>query len=133
MKPASLLVLVVALTLGAIATYFGRVIVARSTAPAPAIEARIVVAAVPMGFGTELTEANLIEVPWAAGQLPDGAFSTKAEMFKDGRRVVLTPIAKSEPVLTNKITGSGQRASLAALLEPGMRAVTIRVDDVRGV
>jgi hypothetical protein len=27
---------------------------------------------------------------------------------------------------------SGQRASLSALLEPGKRAVTVRVDDVRG-
>src|SRR6476659_9987108 len=99
MKPVSLLVLVVALTLGAIATYFGRVIVARSTAPAPTIDTRIVLAATPMSFGTEITEANLIEVPWAAGSLPDGAFSSKAEILKEGRRVVLTPLARSEPVL----------------------------------
>jgi pilus assembly protein CpaB len=30
-------------------------------------------------------------------------------------------------------TGPGQRASLAAVLEEGKRAVTVRVDDVRGV
>ncbi len=133
MKPTSLLILVIALCLGGIATYFGKVIIARSTPQAPTNEGRIVVAAVPMGFGTELSELNLAEVPWAAATLPEGAYATKAEMLKEGRRVVLTPIAKSEPVLSNKITGSGQRASLAALLDPGMRAVTIRVDDVRGV
>jgi pilus assembly protein CpaB len=31
------------------------------------------------------------------------------------------------------VTGSGQRGSLSALIDPGMRAVTVRVDDVRGV
>ncbi len=133
MKPINLLILVLALSLGGLATFFGKVIIARSVQQAPAVEGRIVVAAVQMGFGTELTDLNLAEVPWAASALPDGAYSSKAEMLKEGRRVVLNPLAKGEPVLTTKITGSGQRASLAALIEPGMRAVTIRVDDVRGV
>lgn len=134
MKPVSFIILLVALLLGALATYFGRIIVAQNTvAPPAAVETKIVVAAVPMTFGTELTEANLAEIPWPAPVVPDGAFTSKQDILKEGRRVVLTPISKSEPVLTTKITGSGQRASLAALLDPGMRAVTIRVDDVRGV
>jgi pilus assembly protein CpaB len=133
MKPVSLLILIVAITLGGLATYFGRVIIAQNTQKAPVIESRIVVATIPMSFGTELTDANLAEVPWPATVIPEGAFTSKAEILKEGRRVALTAIAKSEPVLSNKITGSGQRASLAAVLEPGMRAVTIRVDDVRGV
>jgi pilus assembly protein CpaB len=45
----------------------------------------------------------------------------------------LTPVQKNEPILASRITGSGQRASLSALIDPGMRAVTLRVDDVRGV
>jgi pilus assembly protein CpaB len=36
-------------------------------------------------------------------------------------------------VLRSKVTGAGQRASLAAVLDDGKRAVTVRVDDVRGV
>jgi len=36
-------------------------------------------------------------------------------------------------VLRSKITGPGQRASLSLLLQEGKRAVTVRVDDVRGV
>ena len=54
-------------------------------------------------------------------------------LFKEGRRVVLTPMERSELILKQKITGPGQRASLSALLEEGKRAVTVRVDDVRGV
>jgi pilus assembly protein CpaB len=36
-------------------------------------------------------------------------------------------------VLKTKITGPGQRGSLSVILEEGKRAVTVRVDDVRGV
>ena len=39
----------------------------------------------------------------------------------------------NEPVLALKITGAGQRATLSALVKPGMKAVTIRVNDVEGV
>jgi pilus assembly protein CpaB len=46
---------------------------------------------------------------------------------------VLTAIEPNEPVLAVKITGAGQRATLSALVLPGMKAVTIRVNDVDGV
>jgi pilus assembly protein CpaB len=39
----------------------------------------------------------------------------------------------NEPVLQGKITGDGQRATLSALLEEGMGAVTIQVDEVVGL
>jgi pilus assembly protein CpaB len=39
----------------------------------------------------------------------------------------------NEPILSVKITGPGQRATLSALLHEGMKAVTIRVNDVEGV
>jgi pilus assembly protein CpaB len=40
---------------------------------------------------------------------------------------------ENEPILKAKITGPGQRASLAALIDPGMKAFTVRVNDVNGV
>jgi pilus assembly protein CpaB len=40
---------------------------------------------------------------------------------------------ENEPVLKAKITGPGQRASLAAVIDPGMKALTVRVNDVNGV
>src|SRR6516164_7113020 len=45
----------------------------------------------------------------------------------------LYPLKRGEPLLRSKVTGPGQKASLAALLDEGKRAVTVRVDDVRGV
>jgi pilus assembly protein CpaB len=47
--------------------------------------------------------------------------------------VVLSPLEPNEPVLRSKVTAPGQTASLSALLQDGKRAVTVRVDDVRGV
>ena len=46
---------------------------------------------------------------------------------------MLSPLKRGEAVLRSKITGPGQRASLASLLDEGKRAVTVSVDDVRGV
>jgi pilus assembly protein CpaB len=42
-------------------------------------------------------------------------------------------LRKGEPVLNDKVTGPGQRASLSAVLTDGMKAVSIRVNDVIGV
>ena len=43
------------------------------------------------------------------------------------------PIDVNEAILASKITGPGERATLSAMLHEGMKAVTIRVNDVEGV
>jgi pilus assembly protein CpaB len=93
----------------------------------------IVVASKPLRFGAELGSMSLREIPWPEEAVPAGAFSKIADLTSSGRRVVLTPIEANEPVLASKITGSGQRATLSAMLGDGMKAVTIRVNDVEGV
>jgi pilus assembly protein CpaB len=93
----------------------------------------VVVAKQPLRFGTELSESVLEEVPWPIASMPAGAFTKISDVMKGGRRVVLTAIEPNEPVLSLKITGPGQRATLSALVKPGMKAVTIRVNDVEGV
>jgi pilus assembly protein CpaB len=93
----------------------------------------IVVASKPLRFGAELGSMSLREIPWPEEAVPAGAFSRITDLTSSGRRVVLTPIEANEPVLASKITGSGQRATLSAMLGDGMKAVTIRVNDVEGV
>ena len=94
----------------------------------------IVVAAAPLRFGTEVTAAALRELPWPQDQIPKGAYAHVAELLGEkAKRFVITAIEENEPVLAGKITGPGQRANLAALLGEGMKAVTVRVDDVVGV
>ena len=95
---------------------------------------KIVVAAQPMRFGTEITPATLKEIDWPSSSIPSGAFGTVAELIKDNeRRVVLSAIELNEPIMKWKVTGPGQRASLSSLLDPSKKAVTIRVNDVFGV
>ncbi|HEY7228800.1 MAG TPA: Flp pilus assembly protein CpaB [Pseudolabrys sp.] len=107
---------------------------AKNIEPAKAVASQtVVVAKQPLRFGTELSAAMLQEVPWPSEALPNGAFAKIHDIMAGGRRVVLAAIEANEPVLALKITGPGQRATLSALVKPGMKAVTIRVNDVEGV
>ena len=93
----------------------------------------LVVAAKPLRYGAELAAQSLREIPWPDAPLPEGAFAKIDDILKDGKRIVLTAIEPNEAVLAVKITGAGQRATLSGLVQPGMKAVTIRVNDVDGV
>jgi pilus assembly protein CpaB len=92
----------------------------------------IVVASRALRFGDELNASSLREMAWPQDSLPAGAFG-KISDLTSGKRVVLMPIDVNEAVLGNKITGPGQRATLSAMLGEGMKAVTVRVNDVEGV
>jgi pilus assembly protein CpaB len=92
----------------------------------------IVVAGQPLRFGDDISARALREVPWPSDALPAGAFSKISELTAD-KRVVVMPIEVNEAVLSTKITGPGQRATLSATLQSEMKAVTIRVNDVEGV
>lgn len=106
----------------------------RSAEPAKQAPSRtVVVATSPLRFGSPLTSASLREVAWPEGAVPAGTFSTVGAVVGDGKRVVLASIEANEPILAGKITGPGQRATLSALIQPGMRAMTVRVNDVEGV
>jgi pilus assembly protein CpaB len=93
----------------------------------------IVVASKALRFGNELGSASLREIAWPQNAIPAGAFSKISDLLSGGRRMVLTAIEANEPILASKITGPGQRATLSAVIADGMRAVTIRVNDVEGV
>lgn len=93
----------------------------------------IVVATKPLRFGSELSQATLREIAWPEDALPPGSFKTIAALLQAGKRVVLAPIEVNEPIFAAKITGAGQRATLSAVIAEGMKAVTIRVNDVEGV
>ncbi len=93
----------------------------------------IVVASAPLRFGMPLDRAQLSEIPWPQESLPQGAFASIDELLAEGSRVVLSPIEANEPVLLAKLSGPNGRATLSNLLSPGMRAVTIKTDEIAGV
>jgi len=107
---------------------------AKNREPAKGVQTQtIVVASQELRYGTELTAGMLKEVPWTTDAVPAGAFSKVSDIVGGGRRIVLAAIEPNEPVLALKITGRGERATLSSLVGPGMKAVTIRVNDVEGV
>jgi pilus assembly protein CpaB len=99
----------------------------------PLVTQTIVVASKPLRFGNELSAQVLHEIPWSEDSLPAGAFTKISDVLAGGKRVVLAAIEVNEPILSVKITGPGQRATLSAILHDGMKAITIRVSDVEGV
>jgi pilus assembly protein CpaB len=132
MRLNSVFILVIAIVMGGIAAFLARNWLVSRTQVA-ATTTTIIAAAKPLPFGTPLTEDNVEEMLWAAKVVPAGSFASKQALFKDGRRITLATIQQNEPILVSKVTGPGQRASLSTLLDADKRAITIRVDDVRGV
>ncbi len=110
---------------------------------------QVVVAASQLHFGNKIRREHLRVVDWPVAAVPEGSFKSiddilgKKETAKKGAgketikeipaRVALRTIEVNEPILKSKITGFGGRASLSTLIAPGMRATTIRVNDVTGV
>jgi len=133
MRTSTVIILAVAISMGGSAAYLTRSWLKEQTSAAVQPAGTIVVAAKSLAYGTAMTPDNVVEIPWFSNTLPEGAFAVKDDLLNGGRRVVLSPLKRGEPVLRSKITGPGQRASLASLLDEGKRAVTVSVDDVRGV
>jgi pilus assembly protein CpaB len=99
----------------------------------PLVTNTIVVAVQRLPFGVELGAEHLREVPWPVESVPQGAFASIKELLSAGKRVVLAPVEVNEPVLAIKVTGPGQRATLSSIVGEGMKAVSVRVNDVEGV
>jgi pilus assembly protein CpaB len=93
----------------------------------------ILVATDTLAFGAPIGAKDVREVAWPAQSSPEGAFANFAELTKSGRRITLSPFVRDEPIIASKVSAPDQRASLSTIIEKGKRAVTVAVDDVRGV
>lgn len=95
---------------------------------------KVAVAAAPMGYGVDITADKVRFVDYPNSSIPPGSFTNAAALMPAGKkRVALMPIGVNEPILASKISGLGQGASIAALLPDGMRAASVRINDVSGV
>ncbi len=141
MRGRGLIILVFALVLGGVAVFLARNYLEAQNKPIvaeaaqPAIElTTVVIARSTLYFGNRLEREHVREIAWPAEAVPPGAFKNIDEILNgEEERVVLRRIETSEPILSAKISGFGGRATLSSRLEKGMRAVTIRVNDVHGV
>jgi pilus assembly protein CpaB len=132
----SMIALAAAILLGLFAVYIANLYLGTKDQPVAVATGttKIAVAAVPMSYGTDITTDKIRFVDYPNASIPAGTFTTAAALLPDGKkRFALMPIGINEPVLASKISGEGQGASIAALLTDGMRAATVRINDVSGV
>src|SRR5437868_11383525 len=120
---------VIALALGGLLASVVYRSLQRSTAPARA-GTDVVIAANDIAVGAKLSDNDLRVVQFPAQDLPNGYFHSKARAI--GRGVIL-PISRGEFILTNKLAGENAGSGLPGLIPPGMRAVSVRVNEVVAV
>jgi pilus assembly protein CpaB len=90
----------------------------------------VVVAAVDLSLGTELKKDDLTVVNFPAGQAPQGAFARVADVIGRG---LISPLVKNEVVLPAKLASKEAGSGLPPVIPEGMRAVSVRVNEVIGV
>jgi len=90
----------------------------------------IVVAARPLAVGTTVKPADIKINKIPAVAFPKGAFSKPEEVID---RPLISNILMDEPVLEGRLAARGSGLGLAPVIPVGMRAVTLRVNDVSGI
>ena len=90
----------------------------------------VVVAAADLSLGAELKKEDLHVAAFPAGQAPEGAFATPDEIVGRG---IIVPLVKNEPILAAKLASKEAGSGLPPVIPEGMRAVSVRVNEVVGV
>ena len=92
--------------------------------------AQVVVAAHALPLGSVLGERDIKTVEWAGGALPPGFIGTPAEAIGRG---LIVAVQENEPILDAKLAAKGAGGGLPVIIDKGMRAVSVAVDQVVGV
>jgi len=90
----------------------------------------VVVASRPLSVGAAIKPADVKIAKIPAEAFPKGAFSKVEEVLD---RPVSSNILLEEPILDGRLAAKGAGLGLAPKIPAGMRAVTVRVNDVAGV
>ncbi len=135
MSRQTLIALGIALVLGLAAVFIANSFLAgREKAAYNGATTKIAVATTPLAYGVEITPDKVRFVDYPNSSIPAGVFTNAAQLIAPGQKhVALLPIAVNEPILAGKISGAGEGASIANLLPDGMRATSVRINDVSGV
>jgi pilus assembly protein CpaB len=92
--------------------------------------ADVVVAADDIQVGARVEEHDVRIVRFPASGLPAGAYAKRSQVM--GRGVII-PIARGEFILPSKLAPENAGSGLPSLIPPGMRAVSVRVNEVVSV
>src|ERR1700727_1142254 len=100
----------------------------RSTNNEPGAD--VVVAADDIQVGARVAERDIRIARFPASGLPTGFFSKRSQVLDRG---VIIPITKGEFILSSKLAPENAGAGLPSLIPTGMRAVSVRVNEVVSV
>jgi pilus assembly protein CpaB len=81
-----------------------------------------------VGARVEERDIKVIKIP--AGDLPPGAPRKRSDVIGHG---VIVPISRGEFILPNRLAGENAGSGLPSLIPPGMRAVSVRVNEIVSV
>jgi pilus assembly protein CpaB len=121
------------LTSGLLAGYLALVYVSAEPAPLQAREpsgTQMVVAARDLAMGTIVTREDLEVVDWPSRNVPEGFASQPGDVIGRG---VIGKVLRNEPLLMSKLASKEAGGGLPITIPPGMRAVSVEVDEVVGV
>src|SRR5262245_11230495 len=90
----------------------------------------VIVAAGDLEIGAELKAEDLRVIDLPENAVPMGAFHKPDELV--GRGLIL-PVIQNEPILPMKVASKDAGAGLPPIIPNGMRALSVRVNDVIGV
>src|ERR1700734_2047569 len=89
-----------------------------------------VVAANDIQIGSKLTDHDVVLAAFPETSVPPGAFRRVGQVRQRG---VILPISKGDFVLPDKLAAEDAGAGLPSMIPQGMRAVSVRVNDVVSV
>jgi pilus assembly protein CpaB len=125
------LVLVLALTAGAVLAFGTYNYVQKIPARTVSMPTRpVVVAASDLDIGAELSRDDIRMIDWPESSVPQNAITDANEVI--GRGLIL-PVIQNEPILPMKLASKEAGAGLPPAIPPGLRAVSVRVNEVIGV
>ena len=102
--------------------------------PPPPPMSEVLVAADVLPAGMILKPQHLRWQVWPAQTVAEGYFvKAKGDMQAAIGSVVRNGIAKGEPIVESRIVRPGDRGFLAAILTPGMRAVSVPINATSGI
>jgi pilus assembly protein CpaB len=90
----------------------------------------VVVAAADLQLGSALKKDDLAVIQFPQGAAPEGSFSKPEDVIDRG---LIVPLVKNEPVLGAKLASKEAGSGLPPVIPEGMRAVSVRVNEVVGV
>jgi len=144
MSARSVILLIAALLFAGTAAYITRGVLsarkpaeqpaAQVAAPLPAADSMILVAAADLPTGTLLKPEHLKWQAWPQNAITPAFFAQdqfKVEDFVGA--VIRRGVAIGEPLQATAVVKPGERGFLAAVLKPGMRAISIGVGEVTGI